>query len=87
MLQRALDGYEGTHSEVHDYLRILQHLAGCPNPNATASRGGSARAWMGQAPEHKEQGMPERQDKPKTYPVEVDGRKTRVTVPDKRTTE
>ena len=27
MLQRALDGYEGTNSEVHDYLRILQHLA------------------------------------------------------------
>jgi len=26
--------------------------------------------------------MPERRDKPKTYPVEVDGRKTRVTVPD-----
>ena len=27
MLQRALDGYEGTNSEVGDYLRILQHLA------------------------------------------------------------
>jgi len=26
--------------------------------------------------------MPERRDKPKTYPVEVDGRKTRVTVPE-----
>ena len=26
--------------------------------------------------------MPQRRDKPKTYPVEVDGRKTRVTVPD-----
>jgi len=32
----------------------------------------SARAWMGQTPEHKEQGMPERRDTPKTYPVEVD---------------
>ena len=26
--------------------------------------------------------MPQRRDKPKTYPVEVNGRKTRVTVPD-----
>jgi len=27
MLQRALDGYEGTNSEVGDYLRVLQYLA------------------------------------------------------------
>ena len=36
---------------------------------------------MGQAVKHKEQTMPKRQDKAKTYPVEVDGRETRVTVP------
>ena len=27
ILQHALDGYEGTNSEIHDYLRVLQHLA------------------------------------------------------------
>jgi len=27
VLQHALDGYEGTNGEVHDYLRVLQHLA------------------------------------------------------------
>ena len=27
ILQHALDGYEGTNSEVHDYLRVLQYLA------------------------------------------------------------
>jgi len=37
---------------------------------------------MGQAAKHKEQDMPEPRDKPKMYPVEVDGRETRVTVPD-----
>ena len=27
VLQHALDGYEGTNSEVQDYLRLLQYLA------------------------------------------------------------
>jgi len=27
ILQHALDGYEGTNSEVHDYLRVIQQLA------------------------------------------------------------
>jgi hypothetical protein len=27
ILQHALDGYEGSNSEVHDYVRILQYLA------------------------------------------------------------
>jgi len=27
ILQHALDGYEGSNSEVHDYLRMLQYLA------------------------------------------------------------
>jgi len=27
ILQHAVDGYEGTNSEVHDYLRALQYLA------------------------------------------------------------
>ena len=27
ILQHALDGYEGSNSEIHDYLRIIEYLA------------------------------------------------------------